>query len=151
MNPPLKQKFLHDPENGSWGDCWRTAVAFVLGLHRDEVPHFLDQGVDMSEATKHYQTFLHDLGFGTFDVPIIAYSVSQLEDFLEIRAPSSFVVVTGKAARGYDHCVVYQGNKMVFDPHPSDSGLIGPSLVDGEEYFWCEVITATPFTIRKEK
>src|SRR5437879_5835280 len=40
-----KQRFQHDPDGGVWGDCHRTAIACALGLPRDEVPHFCDDGV----------------------------------------------------------------------------------------------------------
>ena len=37
---PHKQLIKHDPENGQWGDCGRTAIACLLDLHPSDVPHF---------------------------------------------------------------------------------------------------------------
>lgn len=35
-----KQAFLHKPEEGVYGDCYRTCIACLLGIDRDAVPHF---------------------------------------------------------------------------------------------------------------
>jgi len=35
-----KQAFRHDPSNGMYGDCHRTAIASILGVERDTVPNF---------------------------------------------------------------------------------------------------------------
>lgn len=37
---PQHQAFRHDPDNGVYGDCARTAFATLLGVPRDDVPHF---------------------------------------------------------------------------------------------------------------
>ena len=37
------QAFPHRPQDGVQGDCYRTAVACVLGVERDSVPHTHDE------------------------------------------------------------------------------------------------------------
>ncbi len=39
---PQKQKYFHDPENGTWGDCDRTCVASLLCRDIEDVPHFFE-------------------------------------------------------------------------------------------------------------
>jgi hypothetical protein len=36
---PHKQRFRHDPANGIYGDCWRTAIACLLDIQPEEIPH----------------------------------------------------------------------------------------------------------------
>ena len=48
---PQQQKFKHDPANGSYGDCFRTALACILDLDRDEVPHF-NEGLQFDDGNQ---------------------------------------------------------------------------------------------------
>jgi hypothetical protein len=41
---PYKQLVKHDPFNGQYGDCARTAIACLLNMHPSEVEHFLEDG-----------------------------------------------------------------------------------------------------------
>ena len=34
------QTILHDPDNGLLGNCMQAAIATVLGLGMEDVPHF---------------------------------------------------------------------------------------------------------------
>ena len=49
-----KQANRHDPENGIFGDCYRTCLAGLLGVDRDSVPHHvltMDQELWNSEES----------------------------------------------------------------------------------------------------
>jgi hypothetical protein len=37
---PIDQEFMHDPEKGIIGDCFRACIASILELDINEVPHF---------------------------------------------------------------------------------------------------------------
>lgn len=38
----IKQEFAHDPDGeGTYGDCFRTCIAMMTGMERDQVPHFM--------------------------------------------------------------------------------------------------------------
>ncbi len=43
---PLMQRNHHDPANGIYGDCHRAAIASLLELPMDDVPHFCDADSD---------------------------------------------------------------------------------------------------------
>jgi len=47
---PQKQKFAHKPDEGVFGDCFRTALAAILDLDRDDVPHFNEGAMFDSRA-----------------------------------------------------------------------------------------------------
>lgn len=47
---PLRQRNKHDPENGVYGDCHRAALASLLELPLDEVPHFCDESIYKDNA-----------------------------------------------------------------------------------------------------
>ena len=51
----MKQKYKHDPDNGIFGDCYRTCLAYILGLDRDDVPHYvttMDKEYEFNKLTK---------------------------------------------------------------------------------------------------
>lgn len=37
--------------------------------------------------------------------------------------PDAYSIISGKTVRDTDHSVVYRGDRMVHDPHPSGAGL----------------------------
>ena len=55
---PQKQMFLHDPDNGVWGDCQRTAIACILDRDVEDVPHFFHDGCDGKTADKRIDDWL---------------------------------------------------------------------------------------------
>jgi hypothetical protein len=59
---PQKQKFRHRPDEGEWGDCHRTALASIMGLDRDEVPHFGEGGPDPQEFSRRVAVWLLSRG-----------------------------------------------------------------------------------------
>ena len=36
-----KQLHKHDPDNGVWGDCHRTAIGCLLDIEPELIPNFL--------------------------------------------------------------------------------------------------------------
>lgn len=52
-----KQRFLSDKANGIFVDCMRTAIACILDLEMDDVPHFLEGGVNYSVFMKEFMSF----------------------------------------------------------------------------------------------
>ncbi len=96
------------------GNCWQAAVASLLGLALDDVPHFMES----DDPWGTYLGFLFDRGFA-----VITTAKPR---------PGAFGLATGDSQRGVKHAVVTCGSEMVHDPHPSGDGLLG---VDTYEYF----------------
>lgn len=128
-----KQKYRHDPDNGTYGDCHRTAVAMCLGLDRDDVPHFLhDNTKNWSEFGRRVDEFLATKGMAMVQMPFNADSVTAICDTLRHSAPLVPCILGGTSANGTGHSVVVFRGEL-FDPAIDDSGIVGP-MSDG--YFW---------------
>lgn len=120
---PVKQEFIHDPSNGVYGDCQRAVIASLLDLPIHDVPHFF--GGSKNDQVGHWellQKFLRSKGYAWLVVPAKSgaafYGADDESIFHEISGPSP-------RGKGVIHAVVGCGGRIVFDPHPSNSGLAG--------------------------
>lgn len=119
------------------GDCWRTALACVLEMPRDDVPHFIHLHADDPDD---------EFGNGGWFVASRAW-VEEHRPGWTLRAydptfpfwtepgPPPDVppgmILTGQSPRGdWLHCVVvdWQTGELVHDPYPGGGGVL--SLVD---------------------
>lgn len=123
---PQKQKFKHDPANGVFGDCHRTAIAMILNLDRDLVPHFMD-GVMPGAATAHVDeaiaAFLADYGLEEVSFPLMGdLSLESVLKHIRVwcKAP---VILGGESTTGVNHSVVVHRGEI---HNPNDAPLIGP-------------------------
>jgi hypothetical protein len=120
---PVKQEFIHDPANGVYGDCQRAVIASLLDLPIQEVPHFL--GESKNDAVGYWtllQKFLRDKGYAWLVVPAKSGAA-----FFGAEEESIYHEISGPSPRGscLTHAVVGCDGKIVFDPHPSNAGLVG--------------------------
>ncbi len=111
-----KQTFLK--ENGQIGDCWRCCIAAIIGLPAEEVPHFVAE----EKGNADVQSWLSEKGY----VLISASNISVPRWFGDnIEYP---VICCGPTVRskkiGEHHAVIMMNNEVVYDPHPSESGLL---------------------------
>lgn len=136
-----KQQFLHKPDEGQYGDCHRTAIAMVLGLNRDEVPHFLHDGQDC-EFRSREDAFFRSKNLATIHVPIGGTDVTPefVLECLSVWAHSAPCILAGMSRTGTNHSVVVYRGQM-FDPSINDSGIIGP-CDDG--FYWLTSIVTLP-------
>jgi len=145
---PQKQRVIHDPQNGKFGDCYRTAVAVVLGFDAEDVPHVCEKGWDNHDdldGIDAMRSFLRPLGL-TISKSVyngeLAWSAFQ--EWMAKFNPSVPLIVTGMGLRGVNHCVVMVGGDVVCDPHTGDVNhdpFSGAAEAEGEAYWWVEVIT----------
>lgn len=114
MIPHTQTHFFGGYEEGVIrGNCWQTAVASVLDLKLEQVPHFVDAderfGVDWWEYTVNW---LWHNGYDIFRPDRHLYT-------------NEYYLVSGKSPRGdFYHVVIYKNGKMVHDPHPSQAGVL---------------------------
>ena len=117
---PVDQEFLHDKENGIYGDCQRAVIASLLDLPISEVPHFLKEANgDAYDFFTRLQDFVNSHGYvlaTSRGKPLLVYCGNDLPYYHEIA---------GMSPRGVMHAVVGCNGKVVHDPHPSKAGLIG--------------------------
>lgn len=123
-----KQQLLKDwskPESESHGDCWRCCVAAVIQMPVSEVPDFLGISIKTDRSMDCItQEWLNERG-------LVLLASGYGHEFYAPRyhgnGPYIPVITTGPTPRsrkqGDYHCVVFMDEKMVFDPHPDESGL----------------------------
>lgn len=137
---PHKQLFRHRPDQGTWGDCYRTAVACLLDLAPGDVPHVYDKGVDGETGMAVMRDFLASRGF--VSVAMIYPGEWSLEEVLahrEQQVPGCAFLLIGRSRNNTDHVVVAKGGTLVWDPSLDDSGIVGPC---GDGFWWCEYLGA---------
>lgn len=126
------QKYLAERPDGHTakgipGDCYRTALAVVLDLRRDEVPHFALLEHDAETAAR---TWVRDR-FPGWDIdwfPAVPWPIQWAKLGIEIGDMQRRAVATGRSPRGHwSHCVVIDtiSGDLIHDPHPSGDGLLG--------------------------
>lgn len=108
---PVDQTILHDPQTGAIGNCMQAAIASLLDLAIEDVPHFAALSEEPAEVGAALVEWTHkrrmlwlqlDAEMVPDDMPVLFY---------------------GKSPRGLPHLVVGVGSKIVHDPHPSREGL----------------------------
>ena len=128
-----KQLYYHRPEQGTIGDCHRTAIGCMLGLEPQDVPHFGEHyWKDPVAFQDEVKKFLATQGLAQVSV---AYDcpLEQLQHVMGVMNPDIRYLLGGTSANDVNHTVVGRGSRIEWDPSMDDSGIVGP-CDDG--YFW---------------
>lgn len=133
---PQKQLYRHNPEDGVFGDCHRTAIAIVLDLEAKDVPHFMDKGAAAEDAHRACEAWLNARGIST--ITTLFDGATPLETILATiaavnRHSRPTYLLLGTSRNRVNHCVVCCDGEIVCDPSLDDSGIVGP-CDDG--YYW---------------
>lgn len=153
---PLKQRYGHHPERGIYGDCHRAAMASLLELPLDDVPHFCDESLyapDAKPLSDREREWL--LSRGLTSINIIFPGETPLDDVLGTMNginPGVLFILGGTSVNGCGHSVVAGNGRVVHDPSigaPSNKhgSIIGP-MEDG--YWWLTFIGAAITVDSKE-
>ena len=124
----------HDPENGQHGDCHRCCIAMILGLDKEDVPHFYDVGIDTEEANKNIEQFFNDRGLTQFDLILPKhYGLNDVLDYT--RCISNVTMILGCwSSNNTNHSVVIKGDTIT---NPSESSqIVGPMRGAGCKIGW---------------
>lgn len=111
-------------ENGQTGDCWRCCIAALIGVPAASVPHFLeDQMNDQSRSMDpDTQEWLNERGWY-----IVEADQFRFHRWMSSKYGVPAVIACGPSPRsqkmGDHHALIMIGNKVVYDPHPSEAGL----------------------------
>lgn len=138
-----KQKHLHRPDEGEIGDCYRTAIACVLGVPRDSVPHFVeicgwDNGVGCHAATLDWLKREHGMTMVRFPIWHFGEGYEQARNQITDWNPTAGrYLFSGQSRNGTFHCVVAHGRAIEWDPAIDDSGIVAPGP---EGWYWAEFI-----------
>lgn len=135
-----KQLFRHDPANGVYGDCHRTAIACLLDLEPDQVPHFGSDYTDSEAFHRREKEWLASNGWcavsNAFDAPLDLVLRAQAS-----INPDVYYLLGGKSRTGCGHTVIACGDCIVWDPSLDDSGIVGPFDSDG--FYWVTWLVST--------
>jgi hypothetical protein len=113
---PHTQLYTHDPDNGVFGDCYRTCIACILDCDPLFVPHVGKDGAGKwAENHKALDAWLarKNLYVAFFTVPA---------GMIHLYADFGYHLLGGRSPRGL-HYVVGMGGKMVHNPAKEDDGL----------------------------
>lgn len=140
---PAKQLFRHDPENGVWGDCYRTAVAIVLGVEPTTVPHFMDRGgSDDLSGNERCRVWLAERGLDFVEVAFSSLEkVVTTADVISIvtKFNGAAAILCGERENGVSHSVVIRSRGIVCDPltgKPGDPKDIHPIWHESGDWFY---------------
>lgn len=132
----VDQEFMHDAADGTVGDCFRACIATILGLPREDVPHFVklgtaDDGTDIRDDDGQprwanlTQAWLAERGltFYYWDIGEAAPAANRIE-----QSAYPHIILSGPSPRGpFPHAIVgdNETGEPVHDPHPSRDGILG--------------------------
>lgn len=113
---PIKQTVLHDPANGKIGNCLSAVLASILHIPIEDVPNFQDPHNWLRDLNKWLRP--HGLGYINYEDYDLWTNHQELT--------GSYHLISGNTNRSVDvsHACVGLDSYIVFDPHPSDDGLI---------------------------
>jgi hypothetical protein len=123
-------KQVNFTEGDERGDCFRCCIAAVLQIPAENVPNFNDGSQD-AEAQKWLNArgyvMIHVKGGGHYAGINFPRYGKTVDDKTEEHAKFP-IIVCGPTVRtkkpGQHHATVWVNGKMVYDPHPSEAGLI---------------------------
>ncbi len=133
---PHKQLYRHDPDNGVWGDCLRTAIACLFDLRPEQVPHFADGGPSGSEMNARIDAWLKEQGSHRISV-MYKGDLDQVLRSVASQNPDVWYLLTGQSRMEVDHVVICRNDAIVHDPSLDGAGIIGPADIG---YYWVEFI-----------
>lgn len=129
---PHKQLFRHNPAEGSFGDCDRTAMACVLELPLSDVPNWGVHHDNYTAFMREKDEWLASVGMVENSIPFEC-SREELESNLKLLFRGMYVFLTGESRNGTNHVVITLNGEIIHDPAIDDSGIVGP-CDDG--YWW---------------
>lgn len=124
-----KQRFMHNPPE-EIGDCHRTAIACMLDLEPEQVPHFGKIHWENGDAWYAAEAaFLREHGFAHANIWFEARDDLKAEHVMATMkhtCPDVYYLLGGKSRTGNDHTVIGLNDQIAHDPSPLESGIIGP-------------------------
>lgn len=116
------------------GNCFQTAVACVLDVDLDAVPAQAKHDhkwTDAAGETHYGPHFQNSLGLYLRKHHGLIYFEADMTTAMYAFAPRGVHFLSGKTVRsgaqgGCTHIVVAEHGEMIWDPHPSRAGLVGP-------------------------
>lgn len=112
----VTQDKFYDAATGAKGNCLQAAVASLLGLPLEDVPHFIVEHESASDIWDAVDAFFEARGF-------VLWQFYRNTEYNSIATPDVYYLASGPSPRGVSHAVIMRGGKLVHDPHPSRAGI----------------------------
>lgn len=117
--------FGNGADGSTPGNCFQTAVASLLSLPLEDVPHFTageDWWGEFCSWVKMRNLSLtwFDEQFETQDIRNEWLTFSPLH----LVPLDKILIASGISSRNLRHCVLWEDGKLLHDPHPSHDGLV---------------------------
>lgn len=141
-----KQLFRHEPEHGIYGDCHRTAIACLLEVDKEQVPHFNEGGPNGETFCKQEREYLTSKGIAPLYVAFEDLEAAMR--FMKLANPGIYALLGGKSRTGVGHTVIVCDGEIVWDPSLDDSGIVGP--FDEDKLYWLTFFVPLSMTKRSE-
>lgn len=141
-----KQKFLHNPDQGTFGDCHRTVIACLLDKEPEEVPHWGIHYFDTDMFSKVCNDYLASQGLMEVRVPFQC-ELDVVLNHQKCVNPGVYYMLTGKSRTGTNHVVVCLDDKIIHDPSLTNSGIIAPCIED--DHYWIGYLVSTKFLYKE--
>lgn len=116
----------HAPDEGRVGDCYRTAIACLLGARDPEwVPHFVEQTMAITHRPGWHQHALARLWLRSeLKKDLLTATIAEVDP---IGVP--YIVAVNSKTGDWPHCVIAQHGEVIHDP----SGVGGYTMTDLRE------------------
>jgi len=131
------QLIAHDPENGRYGDCFRTVLACMLDMRPEDFPHPFEDGyVDDDAGHTFINDFLATKGLAFVEVPFSGeLTLEQILEHGAAYSKGNRYTLLGNSTTGVPHFVTCLGNQI--DHNPNGAALVGPAFdTENEELKW---------------
>lgn len=117
------QAFRHDPDNGVFGDCDRTAWAIVLGMHRDDLPNWatVDPRTETNVEFERRPNVV-PARYGVRPIHMAFLGETPLDDVLSTMMVTNSgipFILGGTSKNGCGHSVVAIDGEIFCDPSSS--------------------------------
>ena len=126
MKPQTQEFPMHEPQNGVIGDCFRAALASLLGLGIRQVPHLAKEYFGDEQG---YDQALNQF-LGKRGLMLLLFPYGQLSKLLQEQAQSTgadcYHLIFGIDHDGDGHACVGLNGLMIHDPHPLQRGFANP-------------------------
>lgn len=136
------QTNLHTPEEwhrGLVGDCWRTAICCIIERPPWHTSNLVDQVIHRPRDlwTTFYAHWLARLGWRAYSFGIDWEDVDYPRHAYD-EDGCGYHLIIGRTVRGTSHVVVGLDGRIIWDPSPSQTGLVPPT--DHATRWWFEKI-----------
>ena len=128
----------HQPENGLYGDCFRTLIACLLDLPRDDVPNFAE-GLPawtpeaQAECIRRARAWLAPERT-VWNFPIKASDLATVMGWTARHNPDCrYIVCGGTRWKGVNHAVAAWGDRIEWNPFPA-AKIISPMWPDKHSF-----------------